>query len=363
VDLRRPIAQAEGIEPLFRAGRSGRLAHAFLFTGPRGIGKFMASVWLAAGLLCSAGPGAPCGVCPACKKIRSGGPRGNHPDLLVVDAEQDDELSIKVERIAERSGSEGAEPSIEAFLDLAPVEGRFRPVLLREAHRMNESAQAALLKTLEEPRPRTLLVLETDTPDRLLATIRSRCLCIRFSRLSASECVDALRSAGLSAEAAAAAARLARGSPGEALALAAGSGMEMLGELVALLRGERDPLVCAGALAELEGEFAGKTPLARSREKARMILDLALGLCADLMALEVGRPAGALAFGESLVVLAGSIDLRRCRGAIEGLLRARADLDRNLAPEATLERGLLALERVAALPSPARRSTGERVNA
>lgn len=355
MDLRRPIAQAEVIEPLFRAARSNRLAHAFLFAGPRGIGKFTAAVWFAAGLLCACGPGAPCGGCAACKKVRSGGARGNHPDLFVIDAEQEDELSIKVERIAERRDSESAEPSLEAFLDLAPVEGRFRPVLVREAHRMNENAQAALLKTLEEPRPRTLLVLESDRPDTLLATIRSRCLRISFGRLSTSQCTDALVAAGLSAEDAGAAARLARGSPGEGLAVSAGSGVEMLGELRSVLCGGRDALGAARALAELEGEFAGRSPVARARERARMILDLALGMCADLLALEAGRPESALAHGESLAPLAGAIDPVRLDRAIDGLLRARADLDRNLAPDATLERGLLALESVRALPSPLQR--------
>ena len=80
-----PLGHAQTVEGLWRAAARGRLAHALLFEGQEGVGKFVAMRWFAAGLMCQGGPGAPCGRCGPCKRLSSGGESSNHPDLLVLD--------------------------------------------------------------------------------------------------------------------------------------------------------------------------------------------------------------------------------------------------------------------------------------
>ncbi|MBM3978422.1 MAG: AAA family ATPase, partial [Planctomycetes bacterium] len=170
-----PRGHEELVRGLWRAARARKLAHFLLLRGPDGCGKWLAARWLAAGLLCARGPGEPCGACGPCRRVAA----GSHADLLELDP-----LRAEVERIpvAWVSGGEDAPREfIESFLALKSAEGGWRIVLLREAARMahgQNHAQNALLKTLEEPAPGTLLVLETARPDRLLPTILSRALVI-----------------------------------------------------------------------------------------------------------------------------------------------------------------------------------------
>src|SRR5688572_16881468 len=197
VQVSRPSAHAAAIQGLWRAARTGRLPHAILFEGRAGIGKYLAAKWFAMGSLCARGPDEPCGTCGPCKRVLSGGEHGNHPDLFVLDPEDpflagDFERSqqTRIGRIAYRPEDEldHAEYCIERFLDLARSEGGFRPVLIREAQRLNEAAQNALLKTLEEPRAGTVMVLETNKSALLRPPVRSRCIRIRFESPSAAQC-------------------------------------------------------------------------------------------------------------------------------------------------------------------------------
>jgi DNA polymerase-3 subunit delta' len=330
---------------LFAAARAGRLPHALLFEGRAGIGKFGAAQWLALGLLCARGPGEPCGACGPCRRVQSGGERGNHADLFLVDPLLEGEERIRVGRIAERSEREEgeSEPSLAAFLALKPLEGARRVVLVREVHRMNAQAQNAFLKTLEEPRPGTLMVLETHRPAALLSTLKSRCIRLRFAPLGSDDCARVLLAAGLEEDVARELARMADGSPGVALAMAVNGTRELHAALVALARGERDAPAVAADVWALEAEFAGKSDNAQARERVRVALDLAQLLARDALRHASGVPADALAFADGASVLA-----RRLGGAqlvrlgLE-LARARADVERNLTPAAVLERALLAL--------------------
>ncbi len=339
----RPLAHDVLIERLFAAAADGRLPHAILFEGPEGIGKFVAARWLAAGLLCERGPAAPCGECGPCKRVAT----ENHPDLLLIDPIAEGEERIRVGRIAMRSdGGAGEEPerSLEAFLDLRAVEGVHRIVLIRECDRMNDAAQNALLKTLEEPRPGTLLVLETHRTSRLLPTILSRCIRVRFDALSRADCERVLKADDPSrpAERAVALARWADGSPGAALAFERRGGVVLRDLLGQCVRGERAPLAVAAAFWDVEGEFTGKTPTARARGRARFLVDLALAVWRDGMRLSSGVPQSELAHGDLAADVARSGVLGAAR-AFDRLTECRADIERNLAPEAVVERALLAL--------------------
>ncbi len=336
-----PRRHAEAVAGLWHAAKVGRLPHALSFEGPEGVGKFRAALWFSAGLLCAQGPGAPCGSCGPCKRVASGGHLGNHPDLMVIDPIEDGEERIRVSRIAQRSDASGDDDrSLESFLDLRALEGGYRPVCIREAQRMNIAAQNALLKTLEEPRPGTLLILETHRPELLLPTIRSRVVRLRFEPLCVEECQAVLAEKGIEPALARELTRVAQGSPGRALRLAERNALEARDILLDVARGARATVGAAALLWELEGRFPGKTPAAKVRERVRMSLDLALDLSRERLAYQCGVAADQLAFGEAIATLPRAGELE---SGLDKLLECRADVDRNLGPEAILDRALLVL--------------------
>ncbi len=350
-----PRGHAETVRGLWRAAARGRLPHACLFEGPAGIGKFLSAQWLAQGLLCVQGPGAPCGTCGPCRRVLSGGETSNHPDFLRIDPVLEGTETIKLARIAERDG--GGE-SAESFLRLRALEGGWRVVLVREAERMQVAAQNALLKTLEEPSAHTLIVLECSRSEALLPTIRSRCVRVRFEPLAADDARAVIAAHGLAGglaggPEAADAERLARwsgGSPGAALRLASEGALALRPLLAAVLAGEREPLAASRALWELPGSFAGETPSAQARARARAALDLALRLVRDRMAAALGAAPDTLRHGD-LETAAPAAQGPAGAALLESLLAAREDVDRNLAPEAVLDRALLRMAPTTLQPS------------
>lgn len=169
--LMAPLGQGLALQRLQALARQLRLPHAILVEGPRGSGKSTIARWLAAALLCPSDldPSAPCGMCRTCRLVASGG----HADLHVVDRAQDQadvdlrkksRYVIKVDQVRE----------VQQTLARTAHEGRARVLLLDDADHMDEEAQNALLKTLEEPAADTFLLLEASRPERLLPTVRSR---------------------------------------------------------------------------------------------------------------------------------------------------------------------------------------------
>lgn len=150
-------------EILRRALANGRLAHAYLFSGPDGIGKRLMAMALARAIVCLEQRG--CGHCHACRKID----HQNHPDLHFLEP---DGTSIKIEQIR----------ILQRELSLKPLESARKICLIEQADAMTIGAANSLLKTLEEPRGDTLLILLTAQPNRLLETIRSRCQPLPFTR-------------------------------------------------------------------------------------------------------------------------------------------------------------------------------------
>ena len=332
-----PAGHAERIDGLLRAAAERRLAHALLFTGPDGCGKFLAAEWLAFGLLCARGPGRPCGTCGPCKRLLA----GTHADILVIDPEAEGEEEIKISRITYRERD--SRPNVGDFLALRPMEGGWRIVILRDADRMNEEAQNALLKTLEEPGTSTLLALVTGNPESLLPTTRSRCVPVALLPLGREATAGILREHGIGPEEASILARWSAGAPGAALALHARGALEMRPWIAAVLGGELDPLAAASRVGDLEGEFPGKTPTARARAKARACLDLLLAVAFDLERADAGVDPDSLAHGDLARLADRAAESRRVQ-RLEVCLQARQDVEANLNPDVLLERALLALE-------------------
>ncbi|MCS6890331.1 MAG: DNA polymerase III subunit delta' [Rhodovarius sp.] len=207
---------------LEQAARSGRLHHAWLLTGPPGVGKatlcFRFARWLLAGMPESAE--APLALPPSHPVFRRVA-AGSHADLAVLAPEGGEgrRAMIRVEEVRRLRG----------FLSLTPAEGGWRVVVIDQPEAMDAAGQNALLKTLEEPPPRAILLMACAAPGRLLPTILSRVRRLPLSPLEEGEMAAFLSAAlpDLPAEQRAALIAIAGGSPGQALLLAEGAGVEL----------------------------------------------------------------------------------------------------------------------------------------
>jgi DNA polymerase-3 subunit delta' len=203
---------------------ASHVPHAIFLVGPPSVGKHSLAMDLAAALLCTGASGAdrPCRTCRGCRMTE----HGNHPDLhRLAPSGAGNQIRIGEDQHPEP----GTIRRLAIDLSLLPVEGGERVAILRDAQRMNDVAQSALLKTLEEPPPATTLVLCVDDEEQLLPTIRSRCARIRLGTLSTRDVERLLGERGV-ADAARAArlARLAGGRPGVALAYATSPESELV---------------------------------------------------------------------------------------------------------------------------------------
>ncbi|WP_025322030.1 DNA polymerase III subunit gamma/tau [Deferrisoma camini] len=200
--------QAHIVRALTNALRSGRIAHAYLFTGIRGVGKTSAARILAKALNCREGPTPdPCNACSSCREIT----QGRSPDVLEIDG-------------ASNTGVDDVRRLREA-VRYPPQVGPYRVYIIDEVHMLSTAAFNALLKTLEEPPPHVVFVFATTDPHKVPATILSRCQQFDFRRLDRRELVallgDVVRAEGIEADEAALAAiaREAEGSVRDAQSL------------------------------------------------------------------------------------------------------------------------------------------------
>ena len=170
------VGQEHVLRALSNALDSGRLHHAFLFTGTRGVGKTTIARILAKSLNCEQGVSAnPCGECSTCKEIDE----GRFVDLIEVDA-------------ASRTKVEDTRELLDN-VQYAPTRGRYKVYLIDEVHMLSGHSFNALLKTLEEPPPHVKFLLATTDPQKLPVTILSRCLQFNLRRLSIERIQDHLQ--------------------------------------------------------------------------------------------------------------------------------------------------------------------------
>jgi len=191
------LGHTREIDKLRLGAASGRLAHAYAFVGPSGIGKKRFAFEFAKCLLCDRHSDAEldsCGQCSSCQQVAA----QTHPDLLTVSLpEGKSELPIKL-FIGEKDtrGKEG----LCHDLSLKPMSARRRVAIIDDAEWMNDEAANALLKTLEEPPPNSVLILIATSTDRLLATIRSRCQVVTFQPLTSADIQKLLVQEGITAD-------------------------------------------------------------------------------------------------------------------------------------------------------------------
>jgi DNA polymerase-3 subunit delta' len=184
-----------------------RLPHALLFAGTDGIGKRSLALAFVARLQCEHGGEDACGDCASCRQIAA----RSHPDVQVVSIAPG-KKEIGIDRIRD----------LKRFLQLQPIRGKAKVAIIDEAHLLTIPAQNALLKVLEEPPGRSLLLLISSNPEALLPTVRSRCQRLQFAPLPADTVVEILTTAAdVGADDARELAALAEGSPGRARMLQA----------------------------------------------------------------------------------------------------------------------------------------------
>jgi DNA polymerase-3 subunit delta' len=335
------FGQDAAIGSLRQAYRADRLPHGLVFAGPAGVGKATTARALATLFLCERPTGeTPCGACEGCRGMAQGD--AAHPDYHVITREliryhdaggksKGIALSIKVIR-----------PELVEKASRKAIMGRGKVFVIEQAELMEPPAQNALLKTLEEPAGRTLIILLTDQPDLLLSTIRSRTQIVRFAPLPEATVVRELVKRGIDREVAARAARFTGGSLGVSLRWVADGVIDLADELVAQL----DALFAGRPPDDLPGWFKRAAEAYAGHQMARDPLgskDAAtregLGRYLQVAAEHVRR---------RLPGLADAAELERACAAIDALARSEGYLDGNVNVSLVLQQLAVTLELQAA---------------
>jgi DNA polymerase-3 subunit delta' len=279
------------VQSFTRAWQRGRLAHAYLFVGPAGVGKRRFALELAKALLCETDSGRleACDHCPSCTLVDA----GTHPDLFTL-ARPEESNQLGIEALRELC---------HGFL-LKSAHGRGKAAILDDADDLTDEAANCFLKTLEEPPPRSVFILLGTARDKQMPTIVSRCQVVPFAPLPDDLVAELLRQEGVSDPVLVPRlVELGEGSLGQALALADPALWKFRQTLLAGLAQERpDTVRLAGAWIEFAQE-AGKE-LAAQRRRASLVLQLLVAALRDALRLSLGGTVR-LADAEELRLLGG----------------------------------------------------------
>ncbi|MCO5167571.1 MAG: DNA polymerase III subunit delta' [Planctomycetes bacterium] len=333
---------------LGQALAAGRLAGSLLLCGPEGTGRRTLARELAKALNCKGGEGdpLPCGRCGPCGRIE----RGTAGDFVVV-APEGQSIGIA---------------QVQALLEdmaLAPIEGGVRVFVIAPAGALTEEAQNALLKLLEEPPGRSVIVLVATREDELLPTVASRCRVVRLGELSPDEVLAVLARSGVDGPDAAERARWSAGAPGRALSDEALALARLAGEAVeALASGAAyaDPLGTADRLGPALGIAKGEGGVEAAVKRARLgALLRAVGRALrDALVVRAGVDAPRRLSGAPPALLARLAATRpgQLEEALDHLVRLEEELEQSVNPALVLEGAILdvggALAARAASPGP-----------
>jgi DNA polymerase III subunit delta' len=308
-----------------RAIERDSLPPTLLFAGPSGVGKWAVARATAQAINCleRVKPSATdlaidaCGKCRACDRVA----RNVHVDVIGV--EPDDKASIKIDVIRDVLSRTG----------FRPFEGRRRVVLIREADTLEPASQNSLLKSLEEPPPGTMFILTTAVPGALLPTVRSRCMRLRFGRLTSAEIAAALiRDHDYSDAEARQTAPIADGSIGQALSLV-DNDLSMFREVaMGLLQQSAGRADASSRVQAASALHTGGSKKERTREDVAIVLRLMASMLRDLEAINAGADRSVLAnplLTGDLEALARAYSGERARTAFGSVDRALTALERN----------------------------------
>ena len=315
---------------LERAISTGRVHHAFLFAGLRGVGKFTMAMAFSAIVNCERRPEETfrdaCGECTSCRKIAG----GNHPDIVVI-APEGKSKRIKIAQVRDLQKSATKQPH----------EARYRMVVIDEAHGLTTEAANALLKTLEEPASRMRLIVVTDQAHRLLDTIISRCQELRFSGLEDDD-VRAILAEELEAdeeidempgeETLELAAAYGEGSVGRSLDIVTSGMLDERRELIESVL-ELPPKRPA-PLLDLAEQLGRKNPQIDDQ------LDVLKLFFRDIMLYKATGQTDRIVnrdMGEAIAEYAGRFEVEELADAIDGLMEAQRKIDRQINGQFVME--------------------------
>jgi DNA polymerase-3 subunit delta' len=324
------IGHDTAVDLLRRSLDEGRLAHAYMITGQRHLGKMTLALDLAMAVNCTA-PERPCGECTQCDRIS----RGLHTDVKVVEIDIDTGVTIKIDQVLE----------MQREISLAPFEGASRVVIFDESERLTEDAANTLLKTLEEPPDRVLMLLLASDTGAVAPTLSSRCQLLELKRVSGATIVDALiRNNDVEAPLADQIARIARGRPG--WAFRAASDPEILENLSSKL--EELEQIVAGDIEERFAHAAGiASAFGKDRVAGRGDLDMWLDWWRDLMLVKAGTPEFMIHVSRLEIMRAASAKLttEQIARAIAAIRETASLMERNVNSRLALEQLFLSLPR------------------
>jgi DNA polymerase-3 subunit delta' len=329
----RDILGQERVLNYLRAALSrGRLAHAYLFLGPEGVGKESVAKALAGALNCAAPreDGDACGFCPSCKRLAA----GTHPDFLVIrPTSKERPPKIVIDQIRE----------FRRVTAYPPVAGGWRVTLIKPGEDLRDESANALLKTLEEPPPQHLLILTAGVEAELFPTVVSRCQKLAFTPLPYPLITRELIRRDLSPSQAALLAALSGGSLGRALAMEPEELLrqrqQVLDDLKALSQGNTTT-----ALDWAESRAEKAKDKEDVKEKKRKETDAFILLTQlwyrDLLLLSYGVPERLVAHQDRLADLAAEASQNRQKvwlAKLAALNAAQRHLRADLNPELTLD--------------------------
>jgi len=307
----------------------GRERHAYLITGPQGVGRRTLALRFAQGLNClkPPTPGQPCRKCSACKRLEV----MQHPDLMLVATEHEGEV-LRIDQVRE----------LQHSLSLAPYEARYRVALILRFEEAHTSASNAMLKTLEEPPPQVVVILTAKSVESLLPTIVSRCEVIRLRPVPLDETSRGLQVIkGVPQDSADKLAHISGGRPGYAIRLyeqpslleQRQSFLEELFQLLASSRGER---------------FAFANERVREKEELRRELQVWLTLWRDVLICATGISDMITNLDHSVQLnsLANEIGLTKAQLYVRAIESTMERIDRNVNPRLALEVLLMDFPRV-----------------
>ena len=306
----------------------GTTRHAYLLSGPPGLGRRTLAVRFAQALNCPTplAVGIPCGVCRDCKQIES----MKHADLTIVQSDSEGGI-LKVDQIREARKT----------LILKPFMSKYRVALFLRFHEANDNAANALLKTLEEAPSYAVLILTADTPEQLLPTILSRCEVLRLRPLRVEEVQKALEGRGVETSRARLIAHISGGRMGYAIRLIENDILlerreERLNDLLTLLPASRVE------------KFAYADKLAKDKDTMRQTISFWLSYWRDVMlrAAQAETPLVNVDRNLEIEDLAGKMNLSSARTVVGGLENALEKLERNVNPRLLAEVLLLDLPNV-----------------
>ncbi|MFN4259035.1 MAG: DNA polymerase III subunit delta' [Gemmataceae bacterium] len=316
---RRILGHDHQVQAFAQARRRGRLAHAYLFTGPPGIGKHLFAHELAKAVLCENPPPdclEACDQCSSCVLVEA----GTHPDYAHAQRPAES-LDVPIDTIR----------ALCQTFSLKSARGQGKVAILDDADDLNVAAANCFLKTLEEPPPRSVLILIGTSADLQLPTIVSRCQVIHFRPLPADLVAELLRRQDVTDDdLLQRLTRLSGGSPGQALALADPALWDFRQKLIAgLTRPRPDATALAHDFMKFVEE-AGKESSAQ-RRRASLVLRLLIDFLRHALALSVeGTPPVEPEEWESLANLAHRLGPERLLDVLQRCLDADMHIDRRV---------------------------------